>query len=886
MLGCNLTIGQKFSATERISGFAVRGENVFFIYDVEIYNLTVSNVAVTGSFRDWSQEMDDENWKLKQLGDNKDLWVLEIMNEEFKTISPQSAFKFRINEGIWVEPPSNAVNLKGGNLIFMQDFMVPKLKAEIIDNHSIWVKLEGVERSLNPKDYRLTTWEGIEIPISAILPNTETEFLVHVEKPFDKRRVHYFEMFKSNIKVACSFDGWFRHLYSSKKLGAEISGDQKSTSFRIFGPRAESLKLFLYKHHDDSTAFQQVEMVVDENGVWEYIFAQNLEGTYYDFTVHYPVEPGSHSFESTGGHISDPYARVNMDAWGKSRVARKTEPAKPLKNGIPKMKDLIAYEVHVQDFTDQLPVSNELKGTIPAMVKKGLRNEKGELIGFDYLVDLGINAVHLLPVQEFLHFQDDLWQASFLNDPYMIQNGINKENYQWGYRTTHAFAVESKYRQKDTEPGAERIQFRDLVQAFHDKEIAVIIDIVPNHTGENMDGSHFNFHFNALDMGYYYRTKNFKHIGAFGNEVKTENRPMVQRWLIDQCKHFVEEFGVDGFRIDLAGQIDKQTLIALRKALGNDIIIYGEPWIASNDPDFESNPSWDWYKEDAPITFFQDDTRNAFKGSVFDIKSKTNDRGWPGGKYNERENVMKGLSAGFYTDRTPLSGINYLDIHDNMALADQFGTNDFDGRFGVDENQFKMAALLLHTSLGPIVIHGGTEFMRSKASAPINEVIKKMVNGQELAFHGKSDTYNQRLANNFIWNNVGRTTNEEGVYCDYKGMHDFWRGLIKFRSSEYGKVFRLSEQPSPFYFEWLVPEDEKALGYLVDRKVLVLINTAEYEFIYYVNGTENGRWKLIGNNEAFDHVNGVKDVPETESMSGNNLTIKLPPYGIRVWIKE
>ena len=167
-------------------------------------------------------------------------------------------------------------------------------------------------------------------------------------------------------------------------------------------------------------------------------------------------------------------------------------------------------------------------------------------------------------------------------------------------------------------PGAEREQFRDLSSSFfHDKDIAVIIDIVPNHTGENMAADDVIFHFGALDMQYYYRTKDFQHIGGYGNEVKTENRPMVQRWLIDQCLHFINEFGIDGFRIDLAGQIDKQTLIALKEAIGHDKILYGEPWIASNDPRYEANPDWDWYKEDSPITFFQDDFSQCVQRSCF-----------------------------------------------------------------------------------------------------------------------------------------------------------------------------------------------------------------------------------------------------------------------------
>ncbi len=877
---------QTYTEAEKLSGYALRGDQMLFIFAAENYSVAPEKIVVTGIFRGWSQDMDDPDWNLQKDTADQTLWILQVDNVDFNALAPGNPFKFRINSGSWLDPPADAPNAQGGNLIFMHDYKLPDLKAEIINNRSIWVKIEGVERSLDPEDYKLTTWDGKPISISAVLPNTASETLIHTATAFDHKRVHFLEIPGQELKTTCTFDAWFRHLYSSKELGANIAEDGKSTSFRVFAPRVEAMKLYFYKSHDDKVPFETIDMVEDENGVWEYVVRKNLEGIYYDFTVHGPNEPGSHFFESTKTHISDPYARVNAEAHGRSRVAIKTIPATPLKEGIPKMQDLIAYEIHVQDFTDQLPVEDHLKGTMPAMTIRGLKNDRGEKIGFDYLLDLGINTVHLMPMQEFLHFPDEEWKASFADDPYMISNGVNEENYQWGYRTTHCFAVENKFRDKKTDFGSEREQFRDLVQAFHDENIAVIIDIVPNHTGENMDGGHFNFHFNSIDKQYYYRTKDFEHIGAFGNEVKTENRPMVQRWLIDQCKHFIEEFGIDGFRIDLAGQIDQQTLIALRKALGEDIIIYGEPWIGSNDPEFEANPDWDWYKEDAPITFFQDDTRNAFKGTVFDIKSKEEDRGWPGGKFVERENVMKGLSAAFPTDKTPLSGINYLDIHDNMTLADQYASKDFDGRFGVDENLYKIAATLLFTSLGPIVLHGGTEIMRSKGAAPSEEVVKVMKNGMQLAYHGKGDTYNQRIANNFLWSQVGATLKDEEIYCDYKGMHKFWRGLIHFRNSKYGEVFRKAENQHLDYYRWVMERDEKALGYIVNEEILVLLNTADYEFVFYLNELAPGKWRLIGTNETVDHVNGAKDAVERELLYGGNLAIKLPPQGIRIWVRD
>ncbi len=871
---------QTFTEKDLLQGYALDKENVYFIFSEEKYQIpSPTKVVVTGSFRGWSTDMQDAKWHLQKQ--NEGIWVLKIHNPKLEVIPASAQFKFRTNKGDWHSPPAAAPNESSDNLVFMKGIKPPTLLAEIRRPQTIWASIEGIERPLQSTEYRLTDAQGREIKIANVLPNTDTQTLLTPAEDLDIKRVYFLEITSYKLKTVCNFDGWFREIYSTKELGANISEDGKSTTFRVFSPRAESLKLYLYKHADDKEAYQVIKMKMDTEGVWEALINENLKGVYYDFTVHGSTDPGNHFYESNPIHISDPYARVSMDTWGKCRVWERTKPATPLKNGRPKMQDVVAYEVHIQDFTDLLPVSNNLKGTIPAMTKTDLKNKYGQKIGFDYLVDLGVNTVHLMPMQEFLHWQDQDWQESFKEDKYMAENGIHTENYQWGYRTSHCFAVEARFRQKNTEHGEERNQFRDLVQAFHNNNMAVIIDIVPNHTAENMDGQDLIFHFNALDKQYYYRTKDLNHIGEYGNEVKTENRPMVQRWLIDQCKHWIEEFGIDGFRIDLAGQIDQQTLIALRKTLGNDIIIYGEPWIGSNDPNFEANPAWDWYKEDSPITFFQDDARNAFKGPVSNPNDKKKDRGYAGGNTDERERVKLGLMNKFLEEKSPLSGINYLDIHDNWALADQFATKNWDGRFGVDEDNYKIAALLLFTSQGPLVLHGGSEMMRSKGAAVLEEVVKETKQGVKVYLHGKRDTYNMRIANQFIWDNLGKPN----APCDYKGMYDFWQGLIKFRLSPKGKVFRNAEAIPDGFYQFIEPADQHQLGYLIDNQVLVLINVGKSAATFSQVVLPEGNWKLIGNNTGVNHTKGIK-AKINQRKGGQRYDFEVAAAGFQLWLKE
>ncbi|MEE8594636.1 MAG: alpha-amylase family glycosyl hydrolase, partial [Gemmatimonadota bacterium] len=665
----------------------------------------------------------------------------------------------------------------------------------------------------------------------------------------------------------------FRNLFSSKPLGAVVSDDGSETTFRVFSPRALGVLLHLYQGKDDAPgeALRVVAMERDGDGVWETSEPGDLHGTWYDFTVHGPADPGNWFYETHPVHVSDPYALVNDDALGKSRVWPDGSPPPPVAGGRPPMEDVVAYEVHVQDFTDLLPVADAETGTLNAMVRMGLLNAHGEPIGFDHIADLGVNVVHLMPVQEYLHYPDADWQAAFADDPFARAMGIDRENYQWGYRTTHAFAVESRYRSRDAEPGAERDQFKALVSAFHERGIAVIIDVVPNHTGENVDHQNLLLNFNVLDLPYYYRTdEDLEHIGPFGNEVKSEERPMVQRWIVDQLRHWVEELGVDGFRIDLAGQIDEQTLRRVKRELPQDLIIYGEAWIPPSDPDVRSNPDWSWYKADAPITFFQDDARDAFKGSPFNVK----DRGWAGGNGSAREAVMRALPNYHAEERRTTDGISYLDIHDNWTLADRYALNDdHNGLESVDLAAVRIAAGLLLTTAGPVVIHGGTEMLRSKGLAPHDEFEVEAAGGRIL-FKGRDDTYNLRAPNRFLWESLAPGS-------DHLAMRDYWRGLLALRGSEYGEVFRIAEMPKGHY-RWITPEEDTLLGYVVGERVLVLANSGMHEGLFRFD-LPDGTWRQVGDRERVD-LAGVDG--EFARLEGGSHEVRVPGGAFLVWVSE
>jgi pullulanase/glycogen debranching enzyme len=828
--------------------------------------------------------MDDIRWWLKKSG-KPGVWILKAP----QSIESGSQFKFRINKGEWMVPPSLAPNLRGGNLIFGEDSDTIKMKSEIVSEFDVRLLISGkdITMSLNPKDYRLYGSNGVEIPIHKVFYIRPGEIQLYPGKKLDKRRVYFVENKFNAVKSMVSFDGWFRNTYSNKKMGAFYEYDSDRTWFRLFAPRATLVNLYLYKDVSNNP-YMYHPLQVDENGIWEIALPGNLNGDYYDYTIIGFDEPGNHYFDTNSIHITDPYGQVSVDSFGPCRIWPDITPPRPVKDGRPVLEDVIAYEVHIQDFSAELPIDERKKGTFTGFIEKNLTNSIGEKIGFDHILDLGINVVHLQPIQEFLHFPTDEWRDAFLNDPYMIEQGINEENYQWGYRITHFMAIESRYREKGAEWGSQNQNFRDFVEAFHDAGIAVIVDMVFNHSGERMDGRMDYFNFSVIDKPYYYRTdESFDYVGDYGTELKSEERPMVQRWIIDQCKNLVNQYGVDGFRIDLAGLTDKQTLLTLRQELGNDIIIYGEPWISSSDLNYEENPDWNWYKIDAPITFFQDDSRNAFKGSPFTLEDKFKDRGYAGGN-GDRENVKRALSTDFPEDRIPTSGINYLDIHDNWALADRFASANWDGRNGVDENRVKIAATLLFTSLGPVVIHGGTEILRSKGHAPLKELKKKFQDGN-LVFHGKNDTYNLAKANQYQWDTKGKSIGDDNnsIKCNYKNMYAFWKGLIHLRKSKIGQIFRVSEKPAANYYKWFEPENSKHLGYMVSEKIFVIINTDT------IRGTFNNLilpkstdWHLIANIDEVNLKDGISNDPDNSLEGGKIYNLTLPSESLKIWVRK
>jgi len=343
-------------------------------------------------------------------------------------------------------------------------------------------------------------------------------------------------------------------LYSNKKLGSFVQNSK--TYFRLFAPSADKISLLTFTQ-PEQTYGKEIKMIKDEDGVWETVIEGEQYGLFYGFKVCHPEVPGIEDLICI-----DPYAKAvtTFNTYFNPRRAIVVKEGDYDWEGDTWIKndwrDLIIYEMHIRDMTEHPSSGVEQRGTY-----KGL-TEKGKSGGLDYIKDLGVNAVELLPVQEFANieipFQDSIHGKLNTWNPY--------ERNHWGYMTAAYFAPESYYSQnvrhidwdhwcgKDARAVTD---LKDMVKAFHKEGIAVIMDVVYNHVSEYEIGN-----FKQIDKDYYFRLDengDFIDRSYCGNEFKTE-RPMVRRLIIESVLYWMEEYHIDGFRFDLGKLIDWETL--------------------------------------------------------------------------------------------------------------------------------------------------------------------------------------------------------------------------------------------------------------------------------------------------------------------------------------
>ena len=494
-------------------------------------------------------------------------------------------------------------------------------------------------------------------------------------------------------------------IYKGSDLGLTFSS--KNKIFKIWAPTAEQAQLLFYKEGIGGNPITQ-PMTKKKDGVWEADLIGEFKGWFYTFRV---MINGKWLNE-----VPDPYAKA-VGVNGKRAVVvdlKETNPVGWDKDKSPVFKnktDAILYELQIRDASISESSGIMNKGKYLGLTETGTKNEEGLSTGLDHIKELGVTHVHLLPCFDFYSLDE--------SQP-------DKPQYNWGYDPLNYNVPDGSF---STNPydGVTRIkEFKQMVQALHQNGLRVVMDVVYNHT-RLTEGSYFN----QLVPGYYYRQTadgKFSNATACGNETASE-RYMMRKFMLESVLYWVKEYHIDGFRFDLMGVHDIETMNLISKELHKikpDILLYGEGWTAGSSPLPDSLRAIKKfaYKLDR-IAVFSDDIRDGIKGSVFEHA----DKGFASGKSGMEESIKFGIVASCkqpqidYTkvnyskapySAQPWNTITYCECHDNHVLWDKLAISAKDAAESERREMDKLAMSIVLTSQGISFLHAGTEFLRTK----------------------------------------------------------------------------------------------------------------------------------------------------------------------------
>jgi pullulanase len=495
-------------------------------------------------------------------------------------------------------------------------------------------------------------------------------------------------------------------VYTGADLG--LTYTPQISAFRIWAPSASEVRLLFYTEGTGGVPVQVVEMQKAEEGTWFAVIAGEPKGRFYVFKT---LVNGKWMNE-----VPDPYAK-SVGVNGKRAMVvdlRQTDPPGWENDKSPAFKnktDALVYELHVRDASIHQNSGIKSKGKFLGLCETGKKNAGGLTTGLDHLKELGITHVHLLPSYDFYSVDE--------SQP-------NTPQYNWGYDPLNYNVPEGSYA-INAEDGVSRIkEFKQLVQTFHKNGLRVVMDVVYNHTMLTEDS-----YFNQLVPGYYYRQKadgSFSDATACGNETASE-RPMMRKFMLESLKYWVKEYHIDGFRFDLMGVHDIETMNLISKELHElkpDILLYGEGWTAGTSPlpDSERALKKNAYRLDR-IAVFSDDIRDGIKGSVFEHS----DKGFASGKPGMEESIKFGIAAACRHPQVnynvvnysrepyaqaPHQTVTYCECHDNHVLWDKLAISAKNTTEAQRKEMHKLALSMVLTSQGISFLHAGTEFLRTK----------------------------------------------------------------------------------------------------------------------------------------------------------------------------
>ncbi|MGG0730241.1 type I pullulanase [Bacillus paramycoides] len=488
------------------------------------------------------------------------------------------------------------------------------------------------------------------------------------------------------------FDNLF--YYGGNDLGNIYT--PQHTKFRLWAPTASEAKLVTYKKWSDKIG-TEINMQQGEKGTWITELKGNQKGLFYT----YKVKIGDKWTEAV-----DPYVRAASVNGDKGAVVdlEETNPKNWKANKKTKFKnpeDAIIYELHVRDLSIQPESGIKHKGKYLGVTEKGTNGPEGVKTGLDHIKDLGVTHVQFLPIFDYASVNEET---------------LNEPQYNWGYDPKNFNVPEGSYSTNPYEPAVRITELKQMIQTLHDNNLRVVMDVVYNHM---YNAAESNFH--KLVPGYYYRYNEdgtFANGTGVGNDTASE-RKMMRKFMVDSVTYWAKEYNLDGFRFDLMGIHDYETMNEIRKGVNQidpSIILHGEGWDLNTPLAAELKANQKNAEKMKGIAHFNDNIRDGLKGSVFEDK----DNGFVNGKQNMEDRIKKGITAGIDYDtnsstyQDPEQVLTYVEAHDNHTLWDKLELTNSGDSEEVRKQMHKLSSSILLTSQGIPFLHAGQEFMRTK----------------------------------------------------------------------------------------------------------------------------------------------------------------------------
>lgn len=480
------------------------------------------------------------------------------------------------------------------------------------------------------------------------------------------------------------------------------------TKFTLWAPTAEEVRVLLYDSGNEGSAYQTLSLEMGEDGIWNTSIKEDLKGKFYTFNV-----------KVNGKWLGDtPGIMAKAVGVNGKRAAvidlRSTDPEGWANDVRPLLKDyadIIVYEMHHRDFSLDSVSGIRNKGKFLALTELGTTTSQGEKNGIDHLKELGVTHVHILPSYDYASVDE---------------SKPDKAQYNWGYDPQNYNVPDGSYSTDPYKPDVRIKEFKQMVQALHKAGIRVVLDVVYNHTFNTEESN-----FERTVPGYFYRqTKDGKPANGSGcgNETASD-RAMMRKYMVESVLYWINEYHIDGFRFDLMGIHDIETMNEIRAAVDKidpSIFIYGEGWAASA-PQLDQEElamKANIYKMPR-IAAFSDEMRDGLRGGWDDDRKGAFLIGQPGHEMSIKFGLVGAVkhpqvindSVNYSKEPwalQPTQMISYVSCHDDMCLADRLKATMPDATDEERASLHKLAETFVFTSQGVPFIFAGDEMMRDK----------------------------------------------------------------------------------------------------------------------------------------------------------------------------